>query len=664
MKNFPGSRTIENLKSGQYHPALAFLLFFILLSGQRINAQDLRHIDSLLLKLEGDIPDTLQMEYNWEIGNDYWLYHEDSLDLAKKYTKRSLQIAGEQNNNQWLIHGYNLLGKIFNLTQELDSALWSFDRGMEACLAREDSMRFMMLYDNKANIYVDKGMYSEALTMKQNASDYFLAHADSNTISSSYFGLGYIYLIKGDNVPAKNYFYKSLSFASDWPLIESEIYGNLAMIYTDLKNTDSAEICFRQSAFLSSEIPSIYNLNLYEYALFKDEQGEQDSAIHYLEQVLSAEGQGMDLEQYQVMKLDFARILARKGRTSEAKMYYDQAHAAVEDSQNPRHRRKLYEAKAIIFESLGNSSEALTAFKKYQELQDSIQNAESEERFKEIEVKYETEKKEQEIQYLNAEKEISALKLASSRKWLTGLTLGLAALALLAFFLFWQRQKIKQQRDQINVALTEKEILLREIHHRVKNNLQFISSLLGLQTEHVSDQTALGALQEGQDRVQSMALIHQDLYQEDNLTGVDIKKYFTKLIRGLFDSYNIRRDQITLDLDIEDLNLDVDSVVPLGLIANELVSNSLKYAFPQNRRGKITVKLFEQNQQLILQVADDGIGMTTDNVRELGTSFGYRLIEVLREQMKGSLKIENQDGTVVRLEISKYQKNEIAMATK
>ena len=145
--------------------------------------------------------------------------------------------------------------------------------------------------------------------------------------------------------------------------------------------------------------------------------------------------------------------------------------------------------------------------------------------------------------------------------------------------MFRQKEEIEQKNSIISKALDEKEILLKEIHHRVKNNLHFISALLGLQTDHVSDQVALDALQEGQDRVQSMALIHQDLYQRDDLTSVNVKDYFIKLTEGLFDSYNIHTDDITLQLDIANLDLDVDTVVPIGLIVNELVSNCLKYAF-------------------------------------------------------------------------------------
>lgn len=636
----------------------SLLCLIFALGSQSLDAQSTRRIDSLLLKLQEPLVDTLEIEYHWEIGNDYWLYHEDSLDLALYHTKTSLALAHENDRTLWLVHGYNLLGKIFNLTQDLDSAIWAFDHGMDACLQLQDSLRYMMLFDNKANIHVDQGQYAEALEMKQKASDYFRTHSDSNTVSSSYFGLGYVYLMRGDYQPAKEYFYESLSFAQDWPLIESEIYGNLAMIYTRQDQPDSAEFCFRQSAILSRDIPSIFNLNLYEYAVFKDELGEQDSALYYLEQVLDAEGQGMELEQYKLMQLDYVRILAQQGRRREAQQFYNTLLEDFNASQNPRHMRKLYQSQAALYESLGEYRNALSAHKKYQQLQDSLQNADNEERFKEIEVKYETEKKEREIQALSAENTIAAIRLASSRKLIIGLVAGLAGLALLSFFLYRQRQRIKYQRDIINRALAEKEILLREIHHRVKNNLQFISSLLGLQSEHISDSRALGALQEGQDRVKSMALIHQDLYQDENLTGVDMKKYFTKLIRALFDSYNIRRGQIELDLQIEELNLDVDSVIPIGLILNELVSNCLKYAFVDQETGEIQVSLQEQDNQLLLQVSDNGVGMTEAQKSRLGSSFGYRLIDVLREQMRGQLHIIAGEGTTVKLVINKYEKTQ------
>lgn len=208
----------------------------------------------------------------------------------------------------------------------------------------------------------------------------------------------------------------------------------------------------------------------------------------------------------------------------------------------------------------------------------------------------------------------------------------------------------------ITQSLADKEILLKEIHHRVKNNLQFVLSLLSLQSRQTEDQTAHAALKEGQNRIKSMAVIHQNLYQEDNLTGIEVKDYFERLATGLFNSYNISPDRIRLNTEIQDVHLDVDTFIPLGLIVNELVSNSLKHAFGPNDQGIITVSLKELGDQLELCVSDDGFGMPDQDSLDLQKSFGFRLINAFIPKLDASLIINGQEGTEVKLEIKKYEK--------
>jgi len=153
-----------------------------------------------------------------------------------------------------------------------------------------------------------------------------------------------------------------------------------------------------------------------------------------------------------------------------------------------------------------------------------------------------------------------------------------------------------------------------------------------------------------------MALIHQNLYQEDNPTGIEVKEYFEKLTAGLFHSYNISPDRIRLEMNIQDVKLDVDSVIPLGLILNELVSNALKHAFQPITNGTIRVTLQEQNQKLELSVNDDGAGMSQLNRQILNKSFGFRLIRVFTEKLDGELSIDSTDGTDVKLTLREYRK--------
>jgi two-component sensor histidine kinase len=153
-----------------------------------------------------------------------------------------------------------------------------------------------------------------------------------------------------------------------------------------------------------------------------------------------------------------------------------------------------------------------------------------------------------------------------------------------------------------------------------------------------------------------MALIHQNLYEDQNMAAIKVQPYFEKLIHSLYHSYRISEDNIALELEIAPLTLDVDTVIPLGLIVNELITNALKYAFPDHQRGTIGVLLAETGDTLTLQVRDDGVGMDYHQIETVGSSFGYRLIKAFQKQLKAHLDVRNDGGTSVRLTIKSYRK--------
>lgn len=219
-----------------------------------------------------------------------------------------------------------------------------------------------------------------------------------------------------------------------------------------------------------------------------------------------------------------------------------------------------------------------------------------------------------------------------------------------------RNQHIKTQNQVISNSLEEKEILLKEIHHRVKNNLQVVSGLLKWQSAHITDDVALHAINEGQHRVQSMALIHQKLYQSENLKGIKMDEYIQRLTESLFHSYNIKADKIQLKTDIQNIGLDIETVIPLGLILNELISNSLKHAFNAKDNGQLYVSLTKNESDNAIQmcVKDDGPGMREDALNNR-TSFGWELIETLCEKLDGDLEIDNSSGTLVQLNFRNYK---------
>lgn len=198
----------------------------------------------------------------------------------------------------------------------------------------------------------------------------------------------------------------------------------------------------------------------------------------------------------------------------------------------------------------------------------------------------------------------------------------------------------KREEEKIRASLREKEILLKEIHHRVKNNLQIISSLLNLQSAHIFDPRALEVFKEGQGRVRSMALIHEKLYQSEDLARVDFSEYISNLAAYLFRSYEVHAGAVRLSVEAEDVLLGVDTAIPCGLIINELVSNSLKHAFPDGGGGSINIRLRPAGaERLRLTVADDGVGLPEGfDVRRTG-SLGLQLVNTLARQLGGEVEV-------------------------
>jgi len=233
-----------------------------------------------------------------------------------------------------------------------------------------------------------------------------------------------------------------------------------------------------------------------------------------------------------------------------------------------------------------------------------------------------------------------------------------------------QQEIVERMRAevQIEASLKEKEVLLKEIHHRVKNNLQVVSSLLNLQTGYVDDAQALGVLRDSRHRIRSMALIHEALYKSQDLARVDFSGYIRNLSSYLLRSYGDLAEAISLNIETDEVSLGINSAVPCGLILNELISNSLKHAFPSTEdrssngaspgienaldgtKGEIYIKLrTDGNNQLSLVVGDNGVGFSPDLDFRNTSSLGLQLVNTLVEQLEGTIELENSGGTAFQI---------------
>lgn len=278
---------------------------------------------------------------------------------------------------------------------------------------------------------------------------------------------------------------------------------------------------------------------------------------------------------------------------------------------------------------------------------DSLNNAEKSAQIAEMQTRYETGIKDGIIEKLG---ELNRVR--EQRFWL----LAAGALLLTALLLLVWRQMRRSQRQQKTIAQQADRLqwMMKELHHRVKNNLQIVSSLLNLQLYRMKDADSAAALRESQLRVQAMSLMHQRLYQVEDVSMVNFRLYLTDLAETLMRAYGYAADDFDLEIDIDKEMLDVDLVMPMGLLANEILTNSFKYAFSPDKRPALGIRLREQEGGLQLVLRDNGPGIRQDAARAEG--FGRKLIAALSKQLRASYSVDTGNGTCYTFEIPLTQK--------
>ena len=209
------------------------------------------------------------------------------------------------------------------------------------------------------------------------------------------------------------------------------------------------------------------------------------------------------------------------------------------------------------------------------------------------------------------------------------------------------RTEYRRAEEKLAKSLEEKEILLKEIHHRVKNNMQIISSLLNLQSGRMRHPVDVELVKESQNRVYSMSLIHEQLYESENLAEIDFQPYIEELVSFLAEIHLSSEDRVEIEVDARGISLGVDKAIPCGLIVNELVSNSLKYAFPGRPKEGIIQLSMNKDNDYLLTVNDSGIGFHEQFDQTKNRGLGYQLIDALTEQINGEMHIENNSGLKV-----------------
>ncbi|QBA64494.1 sensor histidine kinase [Muriicola soli] len=319
---------------------------------------------------------------------------------------------------------------------------------------------------------------------------------------------------------------------------------------------------------------------------------------------------------------------------------------ATEDFGDAFFLSEAYQNLGKAYAGSHNYKDAYHAFEMYDQLQKEVFTEESAERMSQIQTELEVAEKDSTIQ----------LQDTQIKKQRIIQTLGMIVIVLLFLYLLLIFKSVRRNRENnklLQLQNEEKEFLLKEIHHRVKNNLEIVSSLLILQSEQISDTNVRSAMVKSQQRVHSMSMIHQKLYQGSDLSNIEMKDYFENLGSHIINSYGME-DRINLRFAMKPIAVDIDQAIPIGLIVNELLSNALKYAFPGNRKGEVTISLEQHESVLHLEVSDNGVGKMVSQEPE-GTGFGTQLIKLLTTQLDGEMKLVVDKGTLVSFDFQRIK---------
>jgi len=437
----------------------------------------------------------------------------------------------------------------------------------------------------------------------------------------------------------------------------ANVSNNLGNLYYEDRQYDSSVVYYEvANTLLTGSGMGMYTgstrMNL---ANAMGELGQNVEALEMMRSARSAIPLGEDDNTRANILANLGRLHGLVGNSDSATILMRQGLALAIAAKARAVEANAHQYLSSYFEEQGRLDSALFHHKRWAVLNDSIFNEQSSAQIAEMQEKYESGKKDVLLAENKAQLEQRSLTIKA-------VATGAVLLLLVSLFAF-RAYRIKKRTSEelvrknavIDEQLQEKELLLREIHHRVKNNLQTVSSLLSIQGRGIADPTAKQAVNDSRLRVKSMALIHQDLYRDGDLTGVEMKAYVDKLATSLISSYD-RMDTVQLNVAIDDLSLDVDTAVPLGLILNELITNALKYAWPDETEGTLGIGMALSGDALRISVRDNGIGYDPDADRSAeSTGFGLGMIKTFASKLKAEWSIRNENGTVVEMIVRNFK---------
>jgi len=628
----------------------SFFLFLILISKVTFSwAQNnlfekpvREQIDSIRQVLLYTNNDTLKMSAFRDL---HFYFSEMNRDTALYFAEQQLLLSQKLHQKLWEASAYESIGYVTQIEGNYPKAFKAL------------SLALKIAEDAKS----EKGNWN----VKKFAKDNDAHKARFYNLTAIHILFAFLHIGTGNKKEAVESFRKAIKTAEevkdDVGLIAA--YANFGNTCRQFDQPDSAifltnkAINYLDHSDLKITNPPYYNFEkgncLNTLGVIYNQKGDLFTAKNYLKEaeLLCLDENSRDA--LVKIYISFSEVY-RKSKQLDSSLYFAQRSLLIANMLGTQVVVKnAYQTIAETYESKGNIASAFKYLKLEKALNDSLNNSRQE--------------KVKQYQHLSFEEEIRLLAVEKENLRLQGnirtyaMLAGIFMFVLIAFILYRNnriRLKVNRKLETLNLDLANKnnlldhrneqnELLLKEIHHRVKNNLEIVSSLLALQSAQIDDPNTKDAMQEGQNRVQSIGIVHQKLYQGTNLGAIEMKDYFINLGESILDSFGAEK-RVTIECAMDQLDVDVDTAVPLGLIVNELLTNTLKYAFPKGQNGTVRIKLEKRTDGILhLEVSDNGVGKSGATK---GTGFGGQLVSLLTQQLSGSMREEVKNGTHIYFE--------------
>jgi len=593
---------------------------------------------------------------------------------AKRYPEKSDKIIAillqKATTSREKADCYYSLSNYYYYANKPDSALMAISKAEKIINTKESPLLSASIITTKSGILKKTGSVVKANRLMQDALQ-ILENLDTTKLSKEavfktkgkkmvlYNSIAIFNMKLGNYEIANNYLQKAIAMAKEMneKATAGILLNNQGDLLTRMGKYHEAFKVLKESEALKKEskLPQSFQLstalNLATVYYFLN---EKDKALHKFDSIIKP------IEIAKKKSL-LAETLLRRSRIYEDNKKYNQAIKDLKQAYDLAVQIKDLELQKQISNHLYQSFYAIKNYKKavdyqnvYTLLKDSIFNDNNIKKLTQMEMQYRFDKKTA-LQKIKTE-----AAFQRNQQTIKMLYFGLIALFIIAglgYRLYYIKKKnshiLEEKNKIINKQLKANEILLKETHHRVKNSLQMISSLLYLQSENIENKKAAASVKEGQMRVKSVALIHQKLYQKDCLTGIEISDYIKDLVESIFQSHQIHHKGIELKMELDKIMLDIDTVIPIGIIINELVVNAIKHAFDEHTKyPKLNISFKKKGKQLILKVIDNGKGFDIKSISE--NTFGMKLIKSLIRKLKATFDVSIHNGTTNTIIINEF----------